>query len=491
MAEKAGVEIELTAKDSASEKVEAAGKSMGEGLNPLGAVTAALNGNFAAMGRHLVMLAQKMKLLHMTMMQFTLYAALVMALVKAVQTLREHFRAANEAANLHELEGSKAALDEMKQSAADFAKEMENARKRGADAQKVFEDNAKAINAMARAQNEFNKAQELALATTEEERAAIERKYQASDRADKAEADRQIRENRRKALEEERDRLTRELAESEAAQGDYLAEARRTGNLGLRAGKKAAGAGFWRTAWAMIKGTADNDLEHAQSMGELQRENTELAEREMERQAELKRKLAMNAHELEMNAREAETAAVEEMAAEQKELNAENAEMDRREAEERAAAEKAAADAALDAEKRRHAEKMANLAAEKNAQKVALTELAHEESAAQRRLAAAQAEVSRAWGWYRDKDSMARQLEEEKAEAAAQEQFEKDFEKLKFRRDWRTAKNLSVDQEAVRRVALAREEEAAARRAAQETADNTARAAEAVEHIEAMIGEDG
>ena len=44
MAEKAGVEIELTAKDSASEKVEAAGKSMGEGLNPLGAVTAALNG---------------------------------------------------------------------------------------------------------------------------------------------------------------------------------------------------------------------------------------------------------------------------------------------------------------------------------------------------------------------------------------------------------------------------------------------------------------
>ena len=133
MAEKAGVEIELTAKDSASEKVEAAGKSMGEGLNPLGAVTAALNGNFAAMGRHLVMLAQKMKLLHMTMMQFTLYAALVMALVKAVQTLREHFRAANEAANLHELEGSKAALDEMRESAADFAKEMENARKRGAD----------------------------------------------------------------------------------------------------------------------------------------------------------------------------------------------------------------------------------------------------------------------------------------------------------------------------------------------------------------------
>ncbi|MBR4653413.1 MAG: hypothetical protein IKO72_08645 [Kiritimatiellae bacterium] len=113
------------------------------------------------------------------------------------------------------------------------------------------------------------------------------------------------------------------------------------------------------------------------------------------------------------------------------------------------------------------------------------------EAAANARLAAAKAAVSQAWGWYRDKDSMKAQLEEEKADAAARQQYEKDFEKLSFRRDWRTAKNLSVDQEAVRRVALAKEEETAAQKAVLETAENTARSAKALESIEAVFTEGG
>lgn len=484
MAEKTGVEIELTASDKASEEIGKAGKSMGDAFNPLNAVTAALNGNFGAMGQQLVRLAQRMKILHMSMMQFTLYAALVMALVKAVKTLLEHFRAANEAANAFELGTAEANLAKMKEDAADFAKEMENARKKSEDAKKVFEDNAKAIGAMTKAQNDFNKAQALALATTEEEREAIERRFQAADRANDAETARRMRENRRSSLEEERRRLTAELAESEAAQADYLAESKRTGNLGLKAARKAAGtAGFW--GW--LTGTGEDNARHAESMGALQSQNLALAQKEIEKQAELRRKLEMNAHELEMNNREEERAEVEERAAEQKELNAENAAADRRDAAERKAIEQDT----LAAEKERHRAKMANLAAEQNAARANLEAISKEERDAQSRLAAAQAQVARAWGWYRDKDSMAAQLEEEKAEAAAQEQFKKDFDKLRDRRDWRTAKNLSVDQEAVRRVALAREEEERARAAALETAENTARAAAAVEKIEAIISEEG
>ena len=112
------------------------------------------------------------------------------------------------------------------------------------------------------------------------------------------------------------------------------------------------------------------------------------------------------------------------------------------------------------------------------------------ETAAQQRLAAAKAAVSQAWGWYRDKDSMKAQLEEEKADAEARRQYEKDFEKLSFRRDWRTAKNLSVDQEAVRRVALAKEEEAAAQKAVLETAENTRRGALALEAIQKGLEEE-
>lgn len=128
-----------------------------------------------------------------------------------------------------------------------------------------------------------------------------------------------------------------------------------------------------------------------------------------------------------------------------------------------------------------------------------LESLQDENAAAQDRLSAAQEKSRQAWGWYRDKDSLASQLEEERAEAAAQKQFEKDFEKLRFRRDWRTAAAygsgkrgaLSLDEEAVRRVALAREEEAAAKEYARKTAEECARSAAALEAIQNTICSEG
>lgn len=96
----------------------------------------------------------------------------------------------------------------------------------------------------------------------------------------------------------------------------------------------------------------------------------------------------------------------------------------------------------------------------------------------------AESKLQQAWGWYRNKDSMRAQLEEEKADAAAQKQFEKDFAKLKDkRRDWRTAENLSVDDEAVRRVGLAREEKAAADKHLAEIEKNTADLAKKLDEL--------
>lgn len=57
--------------------------------------------------------------------------------------------------------------------------------------------------------------------------------------------------------------------------------------------------------------------------------------------------------------------------------------------------------------------------------------------------------------------------------------------------DWRTAKDLSVDQEAVRRVALAKEEETAAQKALAETAKSTAQAAASLAEIEKVITQEG
>ena len=111
---------------------------------------------------------------------------------------------------------------------------------------------------------------------------------------------------------------------------------------------------------------------------------------------------------------------------------------------------------------------------------------------AKTRLQDAEQAEKKAWGWYRDRDSWTKQLEEERADAEAQKQFDKDFAKLKSRfRDWRTSDRLSDDDELIRRVALAREEKAAAEEYAKQTAEATQACAEALEAIQSAIAEEG
>ena len=160
---------------------------------------------------------------------------------------------------------------------------------------------------------------------------------------------------------------------------------------------------------------------------------------------------------------------------------------EKRAEEEKKSAEKAAADRArLDAQEaaRRERERQAELAARiRDHQKLLAAERA-EESKTRSAVSAAASKLQRAWGWYRDKDSMAAQLAEEKEDAQARKQYEKDVGRLKARRrDWRTAENLSVDDEAVRRVAIAREEKEAAERHLAEIEKNTANLSEKLDEL--------
>ena len=116
------------------------------------------------------------------------------------------------------------------------------------------------------------------------------------------------------------------------------------------------------------------------------------------------------------------------------------------------------------------------------------------QSEAESRLAAAQSKVSEAWGFYRDKGKMQGAIDEFRAQQAAEKQWEKDFEKLRSkRRDWRDVEfgKLSADEEAVRQVALAKEEEQAAQQALDAINEQTARAADAVEEIHKILANGG
>lgn len=63
-----------------------------------------------------------------------------------------------------------------------------------------------------------------------------------------------------------------------------------------------------------------------------------------------------------------------------------------------------------------------------------------------------------AWGLYRSPDEMKRIMQEEREDAKARRNFERDAERLQSRGDWRTAR-LNARDEATRRVILAREQE--------------------------------
>ena len=116
------------------------------------------------------------------------------------------------------------------------------------------------------------------------------------------------------------------------------------------------------------------------------------------------------------------------------------------------------------------------------------------QSDAEGRLAAAQSKVAEAWGFYRDKGKMQEAIDEYRAQQEAEQQWAKDFEKLRNkRRDWRDVEfgQLSAEEEAVRQVALAKEEERAAQVALDAINEQTARAADAVEEIHKILANGG
>jgi len=135
-------------------------------------------------------------------------------------------------------------------------------------------------------------------------------------------------------------------------------------------------------------------------------------------------------------------------------------------------------------EEKRHQQRIRNIQSE-------VSESEKLQSDAESRLSSAQAKVSQAWGWYKDKSSMQSEIDSYNEQKAAEVQWEKDFAKLKDkRRDWRDVEfgKLSADEEAVRQVALAKEEEQAAQKALDEIAENTAYLKEIAESLSAEEG---
>ena len=222
-------------------------------------------------------------------------------------------------------------------------------------------------------------------------------------------------------------------------------------------------------------------------------EEKEAAERVENARSNARRRVAEAQAQKEREAAEKEKEEEERI---QKQLAEAQAKIDAKRAEEKARLDAEAAKKAAEEEEKYRLALEREIAKERErlwradlkAQEAEYRRAQKEEADARARLSDAVANEQRAWGWYRDRDSWKAQLQEERAEAEAQKQFEKDFEKLKFKRDWRTA-DLNDDEELIRRVALAREEKAAAEEYAKVTAEATQACADALEAIQNAITE--
>ena len=488
----AAVDEAVRTAEEGAKKVADASKKSGDaalkGFNPLRAATAALHGNFGALAAEVAKAVPgfaKMGLAGTAALGAI--GAAVTGVVKFVSSLKDLVSTAfNLGAAPQDLKEASAALSGIKAGADSLADSMARARSEAERQSKILEDELAAINRLTKAQNDFNRAQELALATSEEMRAEINRRYDAAAAQNEDDAASALRANKRSGLKDEESRLRDELAAAEKRRDEYLETSRRMTRVA-----NESRTGFFGDMWAGVKGfftgrTEGNDKALTAANAGTEASNAYFAE--LEKIEEIERKIEDNLHAQKMADIEEEASVEESYARQQQKRNeeslADNARL--QEAAKESAAEIAEVQKRAEAEL--HAQKLRDIAEQKSA----VAQAADEQRAAEARLAAARSQVQQAWGWYRDKDSMRAQLEEEKADAAAQAQFEKDFDRLKsFRHDWRTAKNLSVDDEAVRRVALAKEEESAAQRAVEETAENTRRAADALAAIEAVFEEGG
>lgn len=171
------------------------------------------------------------------------------------------------------------------------------------------------------------------------------------------------------------------------------------------------------------------------------------------------------------------------------------AEVERREAEAAEAEwqrQQEAARRVVEAEQKERQRMEQQLAAQRIADlRTELSERQRMENDAKSRQTAAAGGLQTAWGWYRDQNSMQAVIDEQKAQALAEAQWEKDFERLKFKhRDWREIEfgKLSAADESVRQVALAKEEKEAADRAVIETAENTRQLADKLDELLSVKG---
>lgn len=291
------------------------------GFNALKAATDVLHGNFAWLAMEISKLSNGAGLLKtIGVSGFLAIGGAIMGVVSLARSLRDLFSTMFNTNTVGRgISSLGASLVDIKNEAENFASAMDDARKAADLVNQSLEKEISALGRVAKAQSEINRQRELAAASSDDERADINSRYDRQAIDIGANTAQQSDEAKRKSIEDEIERLKKEIEQSDATIAAYnqtAASARRRADFYLGPNAGTVFGGMVDTADSIVSGIANTktDREKAEAALAVATNAQNAADDEIERQAELKERLEQKLHELKMADLDAEARKAEQEA---------------------------------------------------------------------------------------------------------------------------------------------------------------------------------
>ena len=313
------------------------------GFNAMRAASAALHGNFMALGMEIAKIGNGIGAMKsIGVGGFFAIGAAITGVVSLAKSLQGLFQTLFNVGTVgKDITSIGASLVDITNRAEQFADAMNDARKASELVNQSLEKEIAALGRVAKAQNELNRQRELSGAKSDKERDAINTKYDSQAIDIGADTARQTEELKRKGIVDEIARLEQEIAQSKKTQSDYeakAAEARSRANIERPTNALTASA---EDAVSFFTGKATSE-EKSNAASAVATKAQNAADDEAERRAQLEEELEKRRHDLKNADLEAEARKAEEAAAKAK--NAQDAATKNSQEEERKAKENAEKD---------------------------------------------------------------------------------------------------------------------------------------------------
>ena len=294
-------------------------------FNAMRAILDVLHGNFAGLAMEMAKLSNGAGMLKtIGVSGFLAIGGAIMGVVSIARSLRDLFATIYNTNTVgRDISSLGASLVDIKNEAENFASAMDDARKAAERTSEAIEKEVAALGRVAKAQSEINRQRELAGAASDDERAAINTRYDRQALDIDATTAQQSEEVKRKSIEDEIERLKKEIQQSDVTIAAY--------NQTARAARQRAelnqpyddsfGGGVLSAADSIATGLFHQKSyrDKAEAALTVATNAQNATDDEIERQAELKERLEQKLHELKMANQEAEARKAEQKAKEEKE----------------------------------------------------------------------------------------------------------------------------------------------------------------------------